>query len=122
MIQKYHLYVLTILVISTVTQLSAQIQAFPPHWFKDLHNQELEIMLYSPHGFESLPECKTDNLKAKASFATNHDYAYLKVDLSEFEGNSFKRDAVLREHYYYKGKYEDSHILSILKSEYQNNI
>ena len=41
--------------------------------------------------------------------------------LQLFEGNSFKRDAVLRDHYYHKGKYEDSHILSILKSEYQNN-
>lgn len=41
----------------------------------------------------------------------------LKLEL--FEYNNFKRDAVLREHYYHNGKYEDSHILSILKSEYK---
>ncbi len=90
MIQKYHLYALTFLVLGTFTKLSAQIQAFPPHWFKDLHNQELEIMLYSPEGFAVLPECKAENLAAEASFANNRDYAYLRVDLSNFEGNSFK--------------------------------
>jgi len=39
-----------------------------------------------------------------------------KLDL--FKINKFKKDAVLREHYYYNGKYVDSNILSLLKSEY----
>ena len=39
--------------------------------------------------------------------------------LELFKRNKFKKDAVLREHYYYNGKYVDSYILSILKSEYK---
>ena len=46
-------------------------------------------------------------------------YSIDKNKLDLFEKTNFKRDAVLREHYFYNGKYEDSHILSILKSEYK---
>lgn len=42
-----------------------------------------------------------------------------KIDL--FNHNGFKFDASLREHYYYKGKYITSHILSLLKSEHEKN-
>lgn len=90
MFQKNKLILLTLLVLGTFTDLYSQIQAFPPHWFKDLQNPKLEIMLYSPEGFKSLPECKSDILKVESSFASNHDYAYLSVDLSDFTGNSFE--------------------------------
>lgn len=92
MFQKYNLILLTLLLLGTFKSASAQTQAFPPHWFKGLQNQELEILLYSPDGFKSLPTCKADNIKAEASFAANHDYVYLKVNLENFEGNSFKID------------------------------
>ena len=32
---------------------------------------------------------------------------------------NFKIDANLRDHFYYKGKYYTSHILSLLKKEYE---
>ena len=36
-----------------------------------------------------------------------------------FKNNGFEVDAVLREHYYYKGRYYNSYILSLLRSEYE---
>jgi len=92
MLQKYPLILVTFLVLSTITNAHAQIQTFPPNWFKGLENQELEILLYSPEGFKSLPKCKDENLKAEASFAVNHDYVYLTVNLADFAGESFKID------------------------------
>ena len=45
-------------------------------------------------------------------------YEIDKLKLNFFENIGFKIDANLREHYYYNGKYHISHILSILKREY----
>ena len=42
---------------------------------------------------------------------------YLKLEF--FQNKNFKIDANLRDHYYYKGKYYTSHILSLLKKEYE---
>jgi hypothetical protein len=36
-----------------------------------------------------------------------------------FKDNGFSVDACLRDHYYYKGKYYDSFILSLLRSDYE---
>lgn len=38
--------------------------------------------------------------------------------LAFFQNNGFQIDASLREHYFYKGKYYTSHILSLLRREY----
>ncbi|MFL2600062.1 MAG: GNAT family N-acetyltransferase [Flavobacteriaceae bacterium] len=38
--------------------------------------------------------------------------------LKLFESFNFKTDAVLRDHFYHDGSYKNSHILSLLKSEY----
>ena len=46
-------------------------------------------------------------------------YSIDDAKIKLFKSNKFKQDAILREHYYHNGKYEDSHILSILKSEYK---
>ena len=45
-------------------------------------------------------------------------YEIDKLKLSFFKTIGFEIDANLREHYYYKGKYHTSHILSILKRHY----
>lgn len=45
-------------------------------------------------------------------------YEIDKKKLKFFKKNGFKIDANLREHYYYKGQYYTSHILSKLKNEY----
>jgi len=75
-----------------------------------------------------------DNLYGTATINTMLDYGFNYLNLNKiyaeiysidhaklklFKSNKFKQDAVLREHYYHNGKYEDSHILSILKSEYK---
>jgi len=39
--------------------------------------------------------------------------------LSFFEKKGFKIDATLREHYFHNGKYYSSHILSLLRKEYE---
>jgi RimJ/RimL family protein N-acetyltransferase len=41
-----------------------------------------------------------------------------KKKLNFFTSNNFSQDAILRNHYYYKGTYINSYILSLLKSEY----
>ena len=43
-------------------------------------------------------------------------HIYVGKDAVWIEG--FKIDASLRQHYYYKGRYYDSHILSLLRSEH----
>jgi RimJ/RimL family protein N-acetyltransferase len=40
--------------------------------------------------------------------------------LNFFKNNGFKIDANLRDHYFYKGTYYTSHILSLLRNEYSN--
>ena len=40
-----------------------------------------------------------------------------KIEL--FNLFDFKKDAILRDHYYYKGKYTNSLIFSLLKNEYE---
>ena len=47
-------------------------------------------------------------------------YSIDDAKLKLFSNRNFKQDAILREHYYYKGKYRDSHILSILRSEFKS--
>ena len=39
--------------------------------------------------------------------------------LNFFEKKGFKIDATLREHYFFNGKYYNSHILSLLRKEYE---
>ena len=46
-------------------------------------------------------------------------YAIDIQKLGLFKDYGFKVDASLREHYYHKGEYVTSHILSLLKSEYE---
>ena len=45
-------------------------------------------------------------------------YEFDEKKLEFFQNLGFSIDASLREHYYFKGKYYTSHILSILKREY----
>lgn len=92
MVKKYGIFFMVLLAVTAKFTMYGQVQVFPPHWFKGLQNQDLEILLYKPDGFTSLPKCKSDILKAEVSFASNHDYVYLKVQLNNFDGESFKID------------------------------
>jgi RimJ/RimL family protein N-acetyltransferase len=70
--------------------------------------------------------------KATVNMMLNHGFNFLNLNkiyaeiysiddakLKLFSNSNFKQDAILREHYYFKGKYRDSHIFSILKSEFK---
>ena len=47
-------------------------------------------------------------------------YEIDKKKLAFYNSLGFNIDASLREHYYHEGKYITSHILSLLKKEYEN--
>lgn len=46
-------------------------------------------------------------------------YEIDKLKLKFFSEHSFKMDACLRQHYFYEGEYYNSHILSILRGEFE---
>lgn len=48
-------------------------------------------------------------------------YEIDKKKIKFFTDNDFKLDAVLREHHYYNGEYINSHIYSLLKTEYERH-
>jgi [ribosomal protein S5]-alanine N-acetyltransferase len=64
------------------------------------------------HGFNTLGLNKI--------YAEIYENDINKIDL--FNKNKFRKDADLREHYFYKGKFISSFIFSILKSSFQTNL
>ena len=93
----------------------------------DWVNRHADVHFYIGQGFKWI-----DNKNAPEAFKLILDYGFnilnlnklwaeiYEIDdkkLSFFQERGFKIDANLREHYYYKGKYYTSHILSLLKNE-----
>lgn len=77
-------------------------------WIDDKHSHEaFDIIL--DYGFNTL---NLNKLWAEI-------YEIDKLKLEFFQNRGFKIDANLRDHYYYKGKYYTSHILSLLKKEHE---
>jgi RimJ/RimL family protein N-acetyltransferase len=72
---------------------------------------------YSPTAIQIILEYGFDILNLNKIWAEIYEIDTLK--LSFFKNIGFKTDANLREHYYFKGKYYTSHILSLLKKEYK---
>ena len=73
--------------------------------------------LYGTASIEILLDYGFSYINLNKIYAEIYSIDIDKLEL--FERNKFKKDAVLREHYYYNGKYVDSYILSILKTEYK---
>jgi len=77
-------------------------------WIDDKHSYEAFNIILD-YGFNTL---NLNKLWAEI-------YEIDKLKLEFFQNKGFKIDANLRDHYYYKGKYYTSHILSLLKKEYE---
>lgn len=78
-------------------------------WSDEKYGNEI-IKLVLNYGFNYI------NLNKIYAEIYDNDTNKLKL----FKNNGFKTDGILREHYYFEGKYINSHILSHLKSEYEN--
>ena len=73
-------------------------------------------LIYGKGAMDVLLDYGFNYINLNKIYAEIYSIDHAKLEL--FEKNKFKKDAVLREHFYYNGKYENSYILSILKSEY----
>jgi hypothetical protein len=56
-IRQLRLFVVLLFIFqfSAATDVLAQLKAYPPHWFKNTKNQNLEILLHNPSGFSQPP-------------------------------------------------------------------
>ncbi len=70
---------------------------------------------HSPEAFNLILDYGFDILNLNKIWAEIYEIDFKKLKF--FKDNGFSIDANLREHYYYKGKYYTSHLLSLLKSE-----
>ena len=77
-------------------------------WIDDKHSPEAFNLILN-YGFNTL---NLNKLWAEI-------YEIDKLKLEFFQNKNFKIDANLRDYYYYKGEYYTSHILSLLKKEYE---
>lgn len=93
----------------------------------DWVNKHADVHFYIGKGFKWIDDVYSDE-----AFTLIQDYGFYtlnlnklwaeiyeidKIKLEFFQRRGFKIDANLREHYYYKGKYYTSHLLSYLKKE-----
>ena len=86
----------------------------------DLHfyigkNSEWIDNKYSPIAIKIIVEYGFNNLNMNKLWAEVYEIDHKKIEF--FSSLGFEVDATLRDHYYYKGKYYNSHILSLLKSD-----
>ena len=70
---------------------------------------------YSPTAIKLILNYGFKTLNLNKLWAEIYEIDYKK--LSFFKSLGFEVDATLREHYYYEGKYYNSHILSLLKKD-----
>ena len=72
---------------------------------------------YSPEAIKIILAYGFNTLNLNKLWAEIYEIDTKKLDF--FQSLGFKIDASLREHYFYKGKYYTSHILSLLRSEHE---
>lgn len=94
-----------------------------PNKHADIHfyigkNSEWIEKEYSPIGLKLILNYGFEILNLNKIWA--EIYEIDKKKLSFFREKGFKIDATLREHYFYNGKYYSSHILSLLRKEYND--
>jgi len=93
----------------------------------DWVNRHADVHFYIGEGFQWI-----DDVYSHEAFNMILDYGFYTLNLNKlwaeiyeldklklefFQSRGFKIDANLRDHYYYRGKYYTSHILSYLKKE-----
>jgi len=71
---------------------------------------------YCPSALDTIIDYAFNTLNLNKVWAEVYEIDCKKIDF--FTKKGFKIDASLRQHYYYKGKYYDSHILSLLRGEH----
>jgi hypothetical protein len=72
---------------------------------------------YCPAALQLILKYAFNSLNLNKVWAEIYEIDNKKMDF--FKDNNFKIDATLREHYYYDGKYYDSHIFSLLRCDYE---
>jgi RimJ/RimL family protein N-acetyltransferase len=72
--------------------------------------------VYAPEVLNIMGNYGFNHLNLHKIYAEVYEIDKLKLEL--FQNKGFKIDASLRDHYYYKGKYCTSHIVSLLKKEW----
>lgn len=73
----------------TVLSAGAQVRIFPPHWFSDLKNDSLELLIYNEKGFTEAPVAEGPR-ELSSQIAPNPQYAFLLLSLKDFTESSFK--------------------------------
>ena len=73
---------------------------------------------YAPIAIKIILDYGFNSLNLNKLWAEIYEIDHKKLEF--FQNCGFKIDANLRDHYYHKGKYYTSHILSLLKKEYSN--
>lgn len=94
-----------------------------PNKHADIHfyigkNSEWIDNLYSPTAIKLILKYGFETLNLNKIWAEIYEIDTKKLIF--FKRKGFKIDATLREHYFYNGKYYSSHILSLLRKEYND--
>ena len=66
-------------IILSLNPLAAQLRTYPPHWWKGMANDTLEIIVQSERELKSLPEIKGEVAVLGRSLADNPRYAYITI-------------------------------------------
>lgn len=69
---------------------TAQLEAYPPHWYRGFEHDTLEILLFSPREMKKLPVIEGEVTVVDVSLASNPQYAYITVVSGEGEPIDFK--------------------------------
>ena len=75
--------------------------------------------VYAPIFYNIITEYAFSELNLNKIYVEVYEHDNKKIEF--FKNNGFKQDACLRQHYFHKGEYLDSYILSLLRSENEEN-
>ena len=87
-------------------------------------NCEIQIIIKPEFGGKGYAKFAFDNATSYAFDILNMHKVYLYVDQDNekaihiYESYGFKKECLLREHFYAKGKYKDAFLMALLKCEY----
>lgn len=89
------------------------------HFYIGKNGQWIDNMV-APIAFEVILDYGFNTMNLNKLWAEVYQIDEKKLDF--FTRRGFSIDASLREHYYYQGQYYTSHILSMLKKEYDEQL
>jgi RimJ/RimL family protein N-acetyltransferase len=79
------------------------------------HNNEWVDKEYAPEFFKIITAYAFEEMNLNKLYVEVYENDSKKIDF--FESLNFQKDAVLREHYFHKGRYLNSYIYSLLRRE-----